>query len=830
MKAPWLTLQRSLAILGLGVLIGSAPVQAQVFSGAFPSEVIEPLVPPNMPAGSVVVTAPSAPAVPSVVPSSDIDLPPVMPSPLAFAAGVIVDANDVVRTVDDLMIGVNTAVWDEALTYPRTLELLKAADVRTLRFPGGSTSNTYDWETGRSYKKGTRTLEDWDWVNHFDDFAPIALALKAKVYISVNYGSGTPEQAAAWVKYSNVTKGYGFKYWEIGNENYGDWEEDLRPLKHHPETYAEQAKEFIAQMKAEDPTIKIGVVVLANAMEEEGWTPRVLAKLKELGVQPDFAVYHRYPYGPGLESDAALLGGESVGHRTWAEDAAAIRAMITQHYGAGGEAIELHMTENNSVWTEPGKQSTSLVNGLFYADSFGQILQTEFKSFVWWALHNGQPRDSQGNKLGNFSASLYGWRNYGDYGILSSNDSQLGLTANDPHPTYYVIKMLQHFARAGDQIVRATSDDPLVAVYASKRANGQLALLLINKSQIESADVDVTLEGYTPFPSAPVFTYGVPQDEAARTNRGHRDVTAAALTGAAAEFSVTLPRYSVNVITLYPQGEASRLAALSVRAVAGGASQSLINGFVIGGSGTSGTLPLLVRCVGPSLANYGLPTGFLSDPKLTLHDMNDAGKKLDENDDWGGAAGLAEVFQRVGASALSSATSRDAAFYYPTMANGVYTAVVDAKGGSGVSLAEVYDGSTDPDASTPRLTAISGRGQVNTGDNVLIGGFVIAGSRPKTVLIRGLGPALTVENALAAPQLTLHRSGEGVIASNTAWGGSSDLSSVFKRLGMSPDLESTPTSNDTALLVTLTPGIYTAVVSGVNSTTGVALMEIYEVP
>lgn len=746
---------------------------------------------------------------------------------------VSVNANDTVRVVDDLMIGLNTAVWDNAFKDPKTLELLKAADVRTLRFPGGSTSNTYDWVTNKSYQPGTRTLNNWEWTNNFDDFAEVALALKAKVYITANYGSGTPEQAAAWVRYSNVTKGYGFKYWEIGNENYGDWEEDIHPLKHHPETYADEAKTFMALMRAEDPTIKIGVVVLAVPTDEESWTTRVLARLAAIGAVPDYVVYHRYPYGPGGENDAGLLTGGTMNepNRTWAVDAAAIRAMLNTAFGAAGAGVEIHMTENNSVWTEPGKQSTSLVNGLFYADSFGQILQTEFKSFVWWALHNGPPRNSAGTLLGNMSNALYGWRNYGDYGVLASDDSRVNSVANDPHPTYWVIKLLRHFARGGDAIVKATSNAALVSAYASKRANGMLSVLLINKSPTEAAEVTLAVEGFEAFPAAPVLSYGIPQDEAARLGSGGKEMGMGSARWADGKFATTLAPYSVNVVTLYPPDVSSRLSALSVRAVAGGASQSLINGFVIGGAGTSGAVPMLVRCVGPSLATQGLASGFLADPALTLHKMP-GGQELDTNDNWGGLEALMATFARLGAAALAGGSSADAALYYEGMAPGAYTAVVNAKGGSGVSLAEVYDGSMDAGAGTPRLLAISGRAQVNTGNDVLIGGFVIVGDGPKTALIRGLGPALAgqgVQGVLTAPRLELHRVGVGAVATNTAWGGADELVALFDGLGVQPNLANARSSNDTALLVTLTPGVYTAVVSGVNNGTGVALLEIFEV-
>ena len=129
-----------------------------------------------------------------------------------------------------------------------------------------------------------------------------------------------------------------------------------------------------------------------------GWTPVLLATLKSLGVTPDFVIHHRYPQDPGSESDAGLLQS-STG---WASDAANLRQMITDYVGSNGTNIELVCTENNSVSSAPGKQSTSLVNGLFKADSQAQLMQTEFNGLFWWDLRNGPETD------GNLAATLYG--------------------------------------------------------------------------------------------------------------------------------------------------------------------------------------------------------------------------------------------------------------------------------------------------------------------------------------------------------------------------------------------------------------------------------------
>ena len=759
----------------------------------------------------------------------------------AAATQVLVDATAVVRTVDDRVFGLNTAVWDNAFKHADTLTLLKAADVRTLRFPGGSTSDTYDWQTNKSYQTGTRVLNSWAWSTSFDDFAQTAVKLNAKVFITVNYGSGTAQQAADWVTYSNVTKRYGFTYWEIGNENYGNWEEDVHPVKWDPVTYATEAKDYIARMKAVDPSIKVGVVVIdgENAYADNrrtavmnprtggshrGWTPVMLSKLKELGVTPDFAIFHRYPYGPFSESDANLLSGRSQSGTTWADDAAGLRAQLNDYLGPViGPRVELVVTENNSVYSNPGKQTTSLVNGLFLADSLGQVLQTEFNGFVWWDLRNSQHKEN------NNSPALYGWRNYGDYGVIAPGDSS-DTPPSAPYPAYHVLKLLQHFARGGDQVVRTASDNPLLAVYAAKRTNGSLSLLVINKSKTETATTNLTINGFSPAERAPCYTYGIPQDEAVRTGTGLAEVALSSIGSLGTSFSTSFAPYSVSVIQLQPIGTPqSRIVNLSVRAVAGAGSQTLIVGFVVGGS--SGQLPIVVRALGPKLIDLGV-RGAVTNPQLELHTpLSGVDVVAASNDDWVNDAAAVAVFQRVGAVPLVNG-SRDAALVWGSERK-PYTAHVNVPSGTGIALAEVYDASENVTASTPRLVNIAGRAQVNTGDDVLIAGFVISGHGPKTVLVRGVGPLLAtlgVAGVLGSPKLELHQrinEQDTVIASNSGWGGGAELSAVFAQVGATPWTNAA--SKDAALLVTLQPGVYSAVVSGVGSATGVALVEVYEV-
>ena len=234
----------------------------------------------------------------------------------------------------------------------------------------------------------------------------------------------------------------------------------------------------------------------------------------------------------------------------------------------------------------------------------------------------------------------------------------------------------------------------------------------------------------------------------------------------------------------------------------------------MGGAGTSGPENLLIRASGPALAAFNVP-GTLPDPTLGIFSGSN---ELDSNSGWKGSAAISGAAAQVNAFAWTSPTSHDSALR-ETLGGGPYTAqVTGASGDSGVSLVEVYD------------INISARVQVGTGGNILIAGFVIGGSTSRTVLIRASGPALIpfgVPGTLADPKLQLF-SGSNVIASNFGWGGDPAIEGAASSVNAFSWADSS--SADSAILVTLPPGAYTAQISGGSGDTGVALVEVYEIP
>lgn len=271
-----------------------------------------------------------------------------------------------------------------------------------------------------------------------------------------------------------------------------------------------------------------------------------------------------------------------------------------------------------------------------------------------------------------------------------------------------------------------------------------------------------------------------------------------------------------------------------LRVVGGDSSRSVIAGFVVTGTGAK---QILVRAVGPGLSGFGVQDA-LANPRLQLYRGNDV---IAENDDWAGNAAVSAVADRVGAFRLT-ATSRDSALT-ASLTPGAYTAVVTGGDTNGVALIEIYDASADAAVGTQQLINISTRGFVESGEGGLIAGFVITGNAPKRVLIRGVGPGLArfgVAGTVSDPTLRLLASGSTtVVAQNDNWATAQPVTGS-QAAATAAEISAAATatgafaleagSRDAAIVTTLLPGQYSAVVSGSDNATGAALVEVYELP
>jgi hypothetical protein len=230
----------------------------------------------------------------------------------------------------------------------------------------------------------------------------------------------------------------------------------------------------------------------------------------------------------------------------------------------------------------------------------------------------------------------------------------------------------------------------------------------------------------------------------------------------------------------------------------------LIGGFIV-----TGTQPkkVLIRAIGPSLPL----TGSLADPKMELHDSS--GMLLDTNDNWKDAANKQAIID----TTIPPQNDKESAILI-TLEPGAYTAIVSGVNNTtGIALVEVYDLDLTVDS---KLANISTRGLVQTGDNVMIGGFIVLGTEAQKVMVRAIGPSLPVPDNLDDPTLELHDPNGTLLAANDDWVSDQGLDILATTIPPLNDKES-------AIVATLLPQAYTAIVRGVNGTSGVALVEAY---
>jgi hypothetical protein len=446
----------------------------------------------------------------------------------AAAVNVTVNADEGLGTVPSTAYGLNQAVWDAQMNTPASVGLLSQAGVAMMRYPGGSYSDAYNWQTntvtGGYVAPGTG----------FDSFMSTVKAVGAQAILTANYGSGTPQEAADWVQYANITKGYHDEYWEIGNELYGngyygdDWETDNHASK-SPATYAQNVIQYASAMKAVDPTIKIGAVLtlpgnwpdsVVASGDTQDWNQAVLSTA---GSSIDFVIVHYYP-SPGSAADSLQTPEQLPG------ELAQLRQEIDEYAGPNGPKIGIALTETDSNFdmdTQPG--------ALYAADTYFTALEDGAFTVDWWDARNGEAT---------VSTAPDGATDYGDEGIFSSGQCNSGNVCepalNTPFPAYYAISMLSKVATPGDTLVHAASDNSLVSVHAARNANGDLSVELVNKDPSNAYTVNLKYEGWQPSTAVPtVYTYG---DEATSITQAQQ--------GSAG--TQVIPPYSIVTVKLVP--------------------------------------------------------------------------------------------------------------------------------------------------------------------------------------------------------------------------------------------------------------------------------------
>ncbi len=356
--------------------------------------------------------------------------------------------------INDGLFGINSALWDGDFLNAKTQDYVKAVNHHVIRYPGGLRADDDHWKA---------VLDKKDFLVDTDEFLAWLKATGNEGMFTVNFGKGTPQEAADWVKYVNVTKQAHVQLWEVGNELYGDW----HPQHTTGDDYGKRAAEFIKAMKAVDPTIKVAVV---GVLEGE-WNKQVLAYTKDL---TDALIIHHYPQHSGEENDQALLAAP----QSLDEIIPNVRRQIKES-GTPGKAYGIWLTEWNSVDFKPGPQTLSMVNGLFVADYLGMLAKHNIDHADYWDIHNNLTEQG------------------GDYGYLSRTGAPDG--DNVPRPSYHAFKLASETLRgrlAECKIQSADADATGdLTCYVTEKPDGKRAVMIINKSPVTEAAVTLNVPG-----------------------------------------------------------------------------------------------------------------------------------------------------------------------------------------------------------------------------------------------------------------------------------------------------------------------------------------------
>jgi hypothetical protein len=456
-------------------------------------------------------------------------------------ATVLVHGASLGPAVSNTLLGVNMAAWTD-ITETGLGPPLHTAGITAVRWPGGSESDAYHWQTNTSCGGGYTNAN-----STFDNFmTDIAKPQNLSVSITLNYGSnaacnggGDPAEAAAWVAHAKAQSD-GVRYWTVGNEEYGSWEEDLHAKPHDPATYAAAvATGYYPQIKAADPSALVGVVVDGSA----GWDQTVIAQAKF-----DFVELHFYAQAPGAENDAWLMvnGPDAL--------TALISQLRHELIAAGKGSVPIYLGELGSVYTNPGKQAQSITQALFAGQVLGELEHWNVFRATWWIGYGGCGDASSGN----FSSLLYGWQNFGGYMIFSDGTPEYGCPNATPVPlgtllpTARAYQVMSYFIRNGERDAAVTlgGSDRGLRVFAVSRGTSY-AVALFNRNKTESLTTAITVDKLAAGSSVQTVTYGKAQYDLSKNNvwAGPVTSTSGAWKGSV---NVTLPPWSMSVVTLNP--------------------------------------------------------------------------------------------------------------------------------------------------------------------------------------------------------------------------------------------------------------------------------------
>jgi len=378
------------------------------------------------------VLATDAPTPTATIVPTSTPLPAFTPAPSPVPGGLFVDASQDLGPIDPLVYGTNYGPW---IFVSLDMEAAaKDAKLTIVRYPGGNWGDLND-------------LEQYQ-IDQFMGFLKQNMN-GAQPFINVRLKGGTAQQAAALVKYANITKNYGITYWGIGNEP------NLYGNGYTVDQYNKDWREWALAMKAVDPTIKlIGPEVSQFQANPAGsymqniefWLTQFLVANGDL---VDVVAIHRYPF-PADGSTPPTKAQMRDNSKEWDATIPYLRELVRKHTGRD---LPVGVTEVNSSWAK---------------NSAGEATMDSHYNAIWWG-------DSLGRMIRQGVSIVNQFAIIGEYGLMDQHAV---------YPTYYVYKMYQLF---GTQRIYASSDNPNVSLFAAQRADGTLTLLAVNlSSQAES--------------------------------------------------------------------------------------------------------------------------------------------------------------------------------------------------------------------------------------------------------------------------------------------------------------------------------------------------------
>jgi alpha-L-arabinofuranosidase len=372
-----------------------------------------------------------------------------------------------------------------------------------------------------------------------------AFSPKAVPLVIVNFGTGTPQEAAAWVRYANQVRGYGIKYWEVGNEVGGDWEAG-GPL--NVDDYARRYIKFYEAMKAADPTITIfpnvGATDSTGLQDGKPSLGRFLERLAQEGKEKYLEVVSLHQYPSWDSTVPNLLAAPKT---DMANLAATIKAQLSPYPAL--KDIPVWISEyNTSDHIKPHDISVRLDNGLWLATYLGEFIRNFGpRAFAtMWDIQNG----------GSAIKEEHG----GDHGYLQA---EAGPYQYQERADYWAMTQLtNHWSLPGDArdhfLVEATTDAPLLSVFANARPDGKLTLLVVNKDPENDVQTDLRMRGFRAAGKGRCFTFDKTNYQW-KTDQPpyHADPSKAPTETplkVKSAFTHTFPAYSITVMEFSPKG------------------------------------------------------------------------------------------------------------------------------------------------------------------------------------------------------------------------------------------------------------------------------------